>query len=213
MALPHIKHSSPINPDWEAVTNNYFEVSIIPPQSIANAGGQDIQQLLLKSVQSIGGLDGVNPSVEAFTQKYKFSDRSYPGVPTQTFMDLTLTFTMNLRDITDNYIYNALRAWTKMIYNANDGRMSIGNVYRGQMIIRQADRAGHVWRQITCNRIFPTGQITGLGDLNYTQNEAATLSITFRVDQWDDQTIGDFWNPVNNLPELPDYNQQLSNQG
>ena len=201
MPLPHIRSSAPINPDWEPVTGNFFEVTLMPP------GPKDMtaQTLLLKHVQSVGGLDGVNPSVEPITQKYKTSDRSYAGIPSQTFLDLNIVFSLNLRDLTDNYIYNTLRAWSKLIYNPVDGRMSLRGAYSGKAIINQSDRAGNVWRRLTCNRIFPSGQITGLGELSYTTPDPQMLTINFRCDQWNDETVGDKWNPVQSLPMLPEY--------
>ena len=59
------------------------------------------------------------------------------------------------------------------------------------MVIVEYNRDGSVWRKITCKDIFPTGQMTGMGDRNYDSvNEANALQITFICDYWDEETIG-----------------------
>ena len=59
------------------------------------------------------------------------------------------------------------------------------------MVIVEYNRDGSIWRKITAINVFPTGQITGMGDRNIgSGNEANELSVTFNADCWDDQTVG-----------------------
>ena len=91
MPLPHYTQAKASIQKFEPVYQNLFEVTILTPLN------QD-SSLILQHVKSIGGLNALNPSVEAVGQKYKFADRSYAGMPGQTFAELALAFTVNLND-------------------------------------------------------------------------------------------------------------------
>jgi hypothetical protein len=188
MSLSHYRNSHAATNKWEVVNPSLFEVTILSPleqQVTANSA------LLLEHVRSISGLDGLNPAVGVARQKFKFAERSYAGGPDQTHLELGITFSLNLNNANENYIYTALRNWTNLIYNPATGSQGLKVIYCGTMIIVEYNRDGSVWRKITCYDIFPTGQITGMGDRNYDSvNEANELQITFNCDYWAEETIG-----------------------
>ena len=190
MALSHYKNSHAAINKWEVVNPSLFEVTILPPD-FPSGSDDSTTTLMLEHVRSIGGLDGLNPSVGTAVQKFKQAERHYAGGPESTHLELAVTFSLNLNDANENYIYTTLRKWCDMIYNPANGAMGLKKQYCGQMVIVEYNRVGSIWRKITCSDCFPTGQMTGMGDRSYDDPNAANeLSMTFMVDLWDEQTVG-----------------------
>lgn len=190
MSLSHFRNSHAAVNKWEVVNPAMFEVTLLPPTL---DGQQDdlTTQLLLEHVISITGLDGVNPSMGTITQKYKQADRVYLGVPEMTHLELTMTFSLNLNDANENYIYTTIRKWYNKGYNPATGEYGMKKDYSGSMVIVEYNRDGSIWRKISCVNVFITGQPTGMNDRNYNSgNEANELTVTFNADCWDDSTVG-----------------------
>lgn len=190
MALSHYRNSHAAVSKYEVVNPSLFEVTILPPD-FPSGGDDNTTTLLLEHVRSISGLDGLNPSIGTAVQKFKQAERHYAGGPESTHLELGLTFSLNLNDANENYIYTTLRKWCDMIFNPANGAMGLKRQYCGQMVIVEYNRDGSIWRKITCSDCFPTGQMTGMGERSYEDpNSANELSITFMVDLWDEKTIG-----------------------
>lgn len=185
MPLPHYTQSRTSNNLFEPIYPSLFEVTLFTPPSI----GSDTA-VLLEHVKSIGGLNGLNPSVDAVGQKYKFADRSFASMPGQTFIDVSMNFTLNLNDANENFIYNTMRNWYKLIYDPLTAEMGLKRDYVGSAIIVQYNRPGDVFRKITLNDIFPTGAPEFLDELNYETNDPAELSMTYRCDHWVEENVG-----------------------
>jgi hypothetical protein len=184
MALPHYTQARASTQLYEPIQANLFEVTVFTPQG-------DDTGLILEHVRSIGGLNNLNPTVDAVGQKYKFSDRSYAGMPGQTFVDLAMNFTLNLNEANGNYIYTTFRNWYKLIYDPLTAEMTLKRDYVGSMIIVQYNRAGDIYRKVTCKDIFPTGQPGWADELNYDSADPVELAMTFRCDHWVDENVGD----------------------
>jgi hypothetical protein len=154
--------------------------------------------LLIEHVRSISGLDGLTPTVGTVVQKYKYAERHYAAAgPDKTSLELAITYTMNLNEHHENYIYNMLRTWYNLIYNPQNGQTLIKAQYAegSQMQIYEYDRSGAIWRKITCFNFFPSTPPTGLNEDNYdSMGDAKTVSITFIVDDW-----------VEEIVEMPEY--------
>lgn len=190
MALSHYKNSHAAVNKWEVVNPSLFEVTIIPP---APASNQDdmTSTLLLEHVRSIGGLDGLNPSIGTAVQKFKQAERHYAGGPESTHLELSLVFSLNLNDSNENYIYTTIRKWNDLIYNPANGASGLKKEYAGSMVIVEYNRDGSIWRKIVCADVFPTGQMTGMGERNYDNvNDANELTVNFMCDVWDEKTVG-----------------------
>ena len=54
-----------------------------------------------------------------------------------------------------------------------------------QIRIAEANRDGTVWRSIIFHKVMITN-VTGIDELNYTNNEARQLTVTFRADYWEE---------------------------
>lgn len=182
MPLPHYTQAKASIQKFEPVYQNLFEVTILTPLN------QD-SSLILQHVKSIGGLNNLNPSVDAVGQKYKFADRSYAGMPGQTFADLTLAFTVNLNDANQAYMYKYMRDWYKLTYDPLTGEMGIKVNYTGTMIVVQYNRRGDVFRKITFKDCFPTGQPSFIDSLAYETSEPAEVEMTIRSDYWIEENL------------------------
>lgn len=181
--LPHYTQSRASKNKYEPVYKNLFEVTFLPPPGVS--GGE----ILLEHVISVSGLEGINPTVDAVTQKFKFADRSYAGMPSQTYVDVSITFSLNLNESNSMYVYKTLQDWYKKIYNPLTGEMGLKKDYTGTIIIVQYNRVGDIYRKIVLKHAFPTGTLQGVGDYDYSSADPVTLSITFRSDHWDEELV------------------------
>lgn len=186
----HYKNSKPAMGNWEVVSPALFEVDITFPKEIQSVNTEKNKELIIEHVRSISGLDGLTPTIGNIVQKYKFAERHYAAAgPDKTSLELTITFTMNLNEAHENYIYNLLRKWYDLIYNPRDGHTLTKSQYAKDSImnIYEHDRDGSIWRHVRCKDFFPSTPPTGLNDDSYdSMGDAKTLSMTFIVDQWDE---------------------------
>lgn len=198
MALSHYSHyrsSAAAYEMHEVVSPALFEVDIQFPKLIAGTGDSALNTaVMLEHVRSVSGLDGLTPTVSNVVQKYKFAERHYAAAgPDKTSLELTITYTLNLNQSHENYIYNLLRKWYNLIYNPQNGQMLTKKQYAegSRLYITEHDRNGAIWRKITCFDFFPSTPPTGLNEDNYDSvGEAKTVSITFIVDDWVEQSLG-----------------------
>lgn len=191
----HYRNSQAAAGMWEVVSPALFEVYFKFPNLFDNNNTWDgYQQLLLEHVRSISGLDGVTPTIGNIVQKYKFAERHYAAAgPDKTSLELTITFTMNLNNSHENYIYNMLRKWYDYVYNPQNGQTLTKKEYAdgSSMTIIEHDRDGSIYREINCFNFFPSTPPTGLNDDNYdSMGDAKTVSITFLVDDWVERSVG-----------------------
>ena len=56
---------------------------------------------------------------------------------------------------------------------------------RDNLRIAEANRNGEVWRSYIFHNLI-LSKLEGLNELNYTNNEAAMLTVGFTSDYWDD---------------------------
>ena len=218
MALRHFSHynnSQAATNMWEVVSPALFEVDFSFP-SLINGDSNNDTILMFEHVRSITGLDGVTPTVGNVVQKYKYAERHYAAAgPDKTSLELTVTFTMNLNDKQHNYIYNMLRRWYDLIYNPQNGQMLTKKQYAdgSRMFIAEHDRNGAIWRKINCFNFFPSTPPTGLNEDNYdSTGDAKTVSITFIVDDWVEETIGmnQYRDPSSGVIDDSLYKHQIS---
>ena len=186
--LPHIKNvQSGINL-YDPVHRSIFEVYIEIPEALTQNGFTKEDSILLtQQVTNVSGLDALQKTTAAGEQKFYGVTVSYlnPYLDT-TAADITMTFNLNLRNVTDNFVLKIFKAWENLSYDLSDGTRSIKTGYISSgMRISEANRNGVGWRSYRFNHVMLTG-VTNLDTLDYSQNEAATLQVTFRSDYWDD---------------------------
>jgi hypothetical protein len=178
--LSHYQNSISAVNRFEPVFLNQFEVTILPPAAVP--GGE----ILLQHVTKVSGLS-LNKNPGVVTQKYKFAKRNYAGAkPDQTYMDLSLSFTVNLNDANSMYVFKTLRQWSDLIYNPLTGAQGLKNDYVGTIVVSMFNKAGDVYRRITCKDTFPTKPLTPM-NLNYTSLEIYKVNdMVWAVDYWED---------------------------
>jgi len=181
--LPHYQNSLSAINKFEPVYLNQFEITILPPAAVV--GGE----ILLQHVTKVSGLSlDKNPGLA--TQKYKFAKRNYAGAkPDNTYMDLSLTFTVNLNDANSMYVFKTLRQWSDLVYNPLTGAMGLKTDYTGTIVVSIFNKTGDVFRRITCRDTYPTKPITAM-NLNYTSADIFKITdMVWAVDYWDDQFL------------------------
>lgn len=178
MALPHYSEdqTSKKGKQFEPVQANLFEVTILPPATVVG------QELLLQQINSISGLEALHREIAAVEQKYKFSTRSYAGMPDSTTIDVTINFSLNLNDSNQAYLYKTMRQWYRTAYNPETGEMGLKKNYVGTIVIVQFNREGDIYRKVTLDDCFITSGIGFTGELNYETTDPQTLEVTWRSD-------------------------------
>ena len=180
--LPHFLNSKAATKYYEPFYQNLFEVTVLPPATVS--GGS----ILIEHINKISGLlqDKGSDKIE---QKYKFATRSYAaGVPTVTTNDLTLSFSLNLNDANELYVYKTIRDWFRVVYNPLTGEQGLKKDYVGTLIVTNYNRKGDIFWQRTFHDCFPTGDIPELG-LDYGGGDKVDMDVQFRSDWWEENIV------------------------
>ena len=182
MALPHYSNdqTSKKGKNFEPVLANMFEVTILPP---AGVGGQE---LLIQHINSISGLE-LHKDLGTVTQKFKWSTRSFTGVPGDSFLDVTVNFSLNLNDANQMYLYKTMRDWYRLAYNPETGETGLKKDYVGQMVIVQFNRKGDIFRKITLDDCFVFSPINPLAENNYETGDPQAIDVVWRADNWSEE--------------------------
>ena len=189
MALPHIKNSQAGINLWDPVHKSMFEVSFTLPEALRNEFAKD-EAILTQHVLSISGLDALYRAPEVESQKFMGTDRSYikPTVG-ETRANLEVKFSLNLRNGTDNYILKLFRAWAALGYDISTGKRHLKKDYCADWLkVSIANREGDIFQEIVFKDVMLNGALSGgISDLEYTADDALTLTVKFRSDWWDDK--------------------------
>lgn len=184
--LPHIKNmKSGIN-KYDPVHKAIYEVYFTLPDVIRSQFSED-EVILTEQVTNVAGLDALQKTTPAGEQRFYGVTVSYLNpVLDSTAADITITFNLNLRNVTDNFVLKLFRAWENISYDLSDGARGIKVDYISDNLrIAEANRNGEIWRSYIFHHVMLTS-VTGLDDLDYTANDARQLVCTFRCDYWDD---------------------------
>lgn len=184
--LPYWTNSKAASEYYEPIYQNQFEVVITPPAVI---GGPNVS-LLVEHVTKITGLPEINSNGTLVEQQYKFATRSYAGaVPDKTTTDLDITFSVNLNNENDAYVYNILRAWNDIVYDPLSGRQGLKRDYIGEMAVIAFNKAGEIFREWTFPAIIPNSALSELS-LDYTSNTLYEVTAKYRADHWNEKRVG-----------------------
>jgi hypothetical protein len=184
--LPHIKNTQAGNNFYDPMHAAVFEVYFTLPVAIQDKFKDD-EAILTEQVVSVTGLDALQRTVQAGSQKFLGVDVSYLNpVLENTYADITITFNLNIRNATDAYVLKVFKAWGKLGYDLADGtRTLMADYVADNLRISEANRDGTVWRSYIFHKVMITN-IQNIDELNYTNSEARTLQVTFRSDWWDE---------------------------
>lgn len=184
--LPHIRNVKAGINKYDPVHRSIYEVYFTLPEAIQSEFKED-ELILTEQVTSVSGLDVLQKTTPAMEQKFYGVTVSYlQPVLDSTAAELTIRFNLNLRNVTDNYVLKVFKAWENLSYDLSDGTRGLKIDYiSDNMRIAEANRNGAIWRAYVFHHIMLTG-VSGLNELDQTQNEAGVLECSFRADYWDD---------------------------
>jgi hypothetical protein len=176
MALPHYSQdqTSKKGMQYEPVQANLFEVTILPPAGVAGSS------LLLQHVNKITGLN-LYKEISPVDQKYKFSKRSYAGMPDDTTIEPEIEFSLNLNDSNQAYLYKTLREWYNKQYNPQTGAMGLKKDYTGTLVVVEYNRAGDIYRTVTLEDCFIISGLPFLEENAYETTEAQVLTVKWKA--------------------------------
>ena len=193
MGLPHFRSSRVSREMYEPIYLNLFTVEIELPEKLKNSYSDEDKNLLLEGVTKVGGLNtGINPGVSEL-QHYKFADRSFAASgPSQTFIDLSLDFEINLRGSAegkpDMYTLKILRRWNDLIWDPLNGRQGLKvNYVAPTVTVTMHDKANQPFWQWTLYNVFPITKLPA-PELDYTNKSTPykVTGYTLRCDYWDE---------------------------
>ena len=187
MALPHITNSQAGVNRWDPTHSNLFEIFFTLPEDLRADFGQD-EALLTEHVKSISGLEALHRTPDTDEQKFMGTSRSYikPGLDS-TRAELEVTFTLNLRNGTDNFIYRLFKAWSRLGYNINTGEKVLKKDYCADWLrVKIANRAGDVYEDVVFKDVMLNGSIDGPNEYSYETLDALELKVKFVSDWWTD---------------------------
>ena len=185
MAQPHITNSEAGRNKYDPAHKSMYEVYFTLPELLRDRFAQD-EALLTEHVQTISGLDALYKGVEADQQKYHGVSVSYLK-PTagDTFAEITVKFSLNLRNGTDNYVYNLFNAWKKLGYNIATGERHLKKDYCADWIhLKVANRIGEVYHDVIMKDVMLVGPVVPSADYDYSADDALELEVKFRTDWW-----------------------------
>lgn len=187
MALPHITNSQAGVNRWDYTPSNLFEVYFTLPEALRADFGQD-EALITEHVQKIEGLDALHKTAETTTQKFMGTTRTFiKGSVDDTSAAISVTFALNLRNGTDNFIYKLFKAWSRLGYDINTGEKSLKKDYLADWLrVKIANRAGDVFEDVIFKDIMLAGPIEGPGTYDYNSDEPVELTVKFASDWWSD---------------------------
>ena len=184
--LPHVKNVSSAINKYDPVNRSVFEVYFTLPPAIQQEFKVE-EALLTEQVTQVTGLDALQKVPGVGQQKF-FGVVSSFANPTfeTTSAELEIQLNLNLRNVTDNFVLKVFKAWANLNYDLLDGTRTIKMDYISDNLrIAEANRNGEVWRSYIFHNLI-LSKLEGLNELNYTNNEAAMLTVGFTSDYWDD---------------------------
>lgn len=184
--LPHLMNTKAGVNRHDPMNRAVFEVSFTLPTQLQGMFGTDAATMT-EQVTDVAGLDALQKTVQAGSQKFFGVDVSFLN-PTldNTYAEVTVNFNLNIRSKSDAWLLRIFKAWEKLGYDLADGTRTLKADYIADVMrIAEANRDGTIYRAYVFHDTMITN-VTGLDTLNYTDNEPAKLSVTFRSDFWDE---------------------------
>ena len=180
--LPHTRNSEAGANMYELVVGSQFKAYLLPPASVT--GGS----ILTQHVKNINGMFNEKGGESLVEQKYQTATRSYDGNEKETHYDIDITFTMNLNDANQNYVYNCLVAWSRLRYNPLTGERGLKKDYVGTIVGEKYRRDGAIFWRRSAGQAFPTNNFGGM-DGDYSSHDPQDLEVKFRADYVDDENV------------------------
>lgn len=180
--LPHTRNSAAGANMWEPVVASQFMVYLIPPAGVS--GGA----ILTEHAKNVTGMFVENSGEGETTQTYQMATRSYDSNEKTTTYDIGITFSLNLNDANQNYVYETIKAWQRKRWNPLTGERGLKKDYVGTITAEKYRRDGAIFWRRTAHQCWPKSNIPDIGG-DYSSHDAQEIEITFRADWVTDETI------------------------
>lgn len=201
MGLPHFRSSRISTGLMEPVYLNLFTVTIQLPDAIQTLLGSSYTEetnLVLEEVKKVDGLD-TQKVPTTVDQKYKFATRRFAqSGPTETTIDLTLDFEINLRHQVTNgvasspsmFVLRVLRMWDDLIFDPLTGTQGLKIEYVApEMEIIMHDKKGNPFWIWKCYHVFPTSKLPA-PNLQFDSKEIYRVNgYKLACDYWDEAML------------------------
>lgn len=185
MSLPHIENSEVGMNKMEPLYKSLYELAITLPKPLQEKYGADVA-LITEQVTKVEGLDIAAKGAEAgVVQSFMGTSRSFANSKLDnTYYTISVTFNLNLRNGTDNFVYKLFKDWKNLCYNVETGETALKVDYCADFLrVREGNRAGDIYRIITMKDIFIEGGFDNMGDFDYSDGSAIReLVVKFRSD-------------------------------
>ena len=184
--LPHVRNVQSGNNKWDPVNAAVYEVYFTLPEAIRSEFAAE-EAILTEQVTEVSGLDALNKTTGQGSQKFMGVDVSFQNPAMEnTYAEFTITFNLNLRNVTDNFVHKIFRAWNNLNYNLADGTRTLKADYTSDSLrIAEANRDGTVVRTWVFQHVLLC-EVTGTDSLNYTDNAPRKLFCRFSSELWDE---------------------------
>jgi len=187
--LSHFRNSRASQENFEPIYLNMFTIQIELPAAIGST--QEITNLLLENIQQIGGLKSHKFPSSPVSQYYKWAQRRFAGAkPSETTMDLSIDFEVNVDHTPSAYTIKTLRKWCDLVYDPLTGRTGVKADYVAPwVLITMYDRAGRPFWQWKCYSVFPMSSMPEM-TLSYQSEEIYKVTgFLLAVDHWDETIV------------------------
>ena len=187
--LSHFRNSRASQENFEPIYLNMFTIQIELPAAIGST--QENTNLLLENIQQIGGLKSHKFTSSPVSQYYKWAQRRFAGAkPSETTMDLSIDFEVNVDHTPSAYTIKTLRKWCDLVYDPLTGRTGVKADYVAPwVLITMYDRAGRPFWQWKCYSVFPMSSMPEM-TLSYQSEEIYKVTgFLLAVDHWDETIV------------------------
>ena len=179
--LSHIRNSEAGRRSYEAVTDNMFKVTIIPPVGVVGS------ELLTEQVINCTGWRVPGP--EGVQQMFQQSRRNYASTDVDDTQTISMTFELNLNDQVQNYVYNTIMTWRSAVRNPFTGERGLKKDYIGTIIIESYAADGTIFWVRKLKNAFPSGELSSIGQNDVSNAEPVKLEQTFICDYYEEQRL------------------------
>lgn len=169
--------------DEPVYTTKFVSTFILPPALRNTYGTQLMSEQLLK----VGGLE-CDKMLNPTEQFYRFHKRRFAGSITDTNIDVTTSFEVNVSKGNIMYPYNVIKEWLYLIYDPQTGFQGLKRDYVGSWNLEIHTKAGEVLRKIYFPIFFPIKPITAM-NLDYTAEGHYKMDMTWAGENWTDKVI------------------------
>lgn len=177
--LSHVVNSQSGANNYEMHVDSLFRITFIPPSIVTNS------PLLTEQVKKCTGWK--IPGPENVSQSFMQAKRNYASTEVDNTQELEMEFELNLNNELQNFVYNSILAWKKLIFNPLTGERGLKKDYIGQVVIESFAANGEIYWTRTLHNAWPKGDIDTIGQNDYSLSEPTTLTVNFVADYYTEQ--------------------------